>query len=60
MTICHIAKNHLIVDDTLYHHGVDSILRGCLTHEEAKVVLNDFHGGECGGHLSGISTVQKI
>ena len=23
----HIAKNYLIVDDTLYHHGVDSILR---------------------------------
>ena len=49
-----------IVDNTLYRRGVDSILRHCLTHEEAEVVLNDCHGGACGGHLSGISTAQKI
>ena len=48
------------MDDTLYRHGVDSILRRCLTHDEVEVVLNDFHGGACGGHLSGISTTQKI
>ena len=56
----HVSKNYLIMDNTLYHHGVDSILRRCLTHEEAKVVLNDFHVGACGGHLFGISTTQKI
>ena len=56
----HISKNYLIVDNTLYYHGVDSILRCCLTHEEAEVVLNDFHGGACGGHLSGLSTAQNI
>ena len=55
-----VSKNYLIVDNTLYHRGVDSILRHCLTHDEAEVVLNDFHGGACGGHLSGISTAQKI
>ena len=48
------------MDNTLYRHGVDSILRRCLTHDEAEVVLNDFHGGACGGHLSGLSTAQKI
>ena len=51
-----MSKNYLIVDNTLYHHGVDSILRHCLTHDEAEVVLNDFHGGACGGHLSRLST----
>ena len=56
----HIAKNYLIVDDTLYHHGVDSILHHCSTHEEVEVVLNDCHRGAFGGHLSGISTAQKI
>ena len=55
----HVAKNYLIVDNTLHHHGVDSILRRCLTHEEAEVVLNDFHEGACGGHLSKLSTAQK-
>ena len=60
MTITHVSKNYLIVDNTLYCHGVDSILRRCLTHDEAEVVLNDSHGGACGGHLSRLSTAQKI
>ena len=55
----HVEKKYLIVDDTLYRRGVDSILRCCLNHEEVEVVLNDFHGGACGGHLSGVSTTQK-
>ena len=48
------------MDNTLYRHGVDSILHNCLTHEEAELVLNDCHEGVCGGHLSGFSTAQKI
>ena len=48
------------MDNTLYRRGVDSILRRCLTHEEDKLVLNNSHGGACGGHLSGIYTAQKI
>ena len=43
--LCHAAKNYLIVDNTLYCRGVDSILRHCLTLDEAEVVLNDFHEG---------------
>jgi hypothetical protein len=30
-----------------------------LTHEEAELVLNDFHSWACGGHLSELSTTQK-
>ena len=55
-----MSKNYLIVENTLYHRGVDSIVHRCLTHEEAEVVLNDCHRGGCGGHLSGLSTAQKI
>ena len=50
------AKNYLIIGDTLYRRGVDSVLRRCLTHEEAEIVLNDSHSGACGGHLSGLET----
>ena len=32
----------------------------CLTHEEAKKVLNDCHAGDFGGHLSGYATAQNI
>ena len=31
-----------------------------VTHEENEVVMNDFHGGACGGHLFGLSTTPKI
>jgi hypothetical protein len=58
--ICHQAKNYLILDDTLYRRGVDCILHRCLTHKEAVIMLNDFHTGACGGHLSGLETTQKI
>ena len=47
------------MDNTLYRPGVDSILHHCLTLDEAEVVLNDCHGGACGGHLFGHSIAQK-
>ena len=37
-----------------------SILRHCLTHEEDEIVLNDFHAGACGDHLSRLAIAQKI
>eukprot|EP00253_Pinus_taeda_P032963 PITA_32963 len=54
------AKDYMIVGDTLYRHGIDTVLRRCLTHEEAKKVLNDCHSGVCGGHQFGYATAQKI
>ena len=56
----HQDKIYLILNDTLYHHDFDAILQRFLTHEEAETILNDFHAGACGGHLSGLATTQKI
>jgi hypothetical protein len=39
---------------------MDFILRQYLTHEEAKLVLNDYHTKACGGHFSGLETTQNI
>jgi hypothetical protein len=58
--IRHHSKHYLIIGDTLYHHGIDTVLRRCLTHEEDEQVLNDCHLGACGGHLSGMATAQKF
>ena len=58
--LSHLAEINLIIGDTLYRRGVDSILRHCLTLEEAEVVLNDCHSGACGGNLSRLATAQKI
>eukprot|EP00253_Pinus_taeda_P024692 PITA_24692 len=50
----------MIIGETLYHRGVDTDLRRCLTHEEAEKVLNDCHSGTCGGHRSSYTTTQNI
>jgi hypothetical protein len=54
------GPRYLLIGDILYRRGVDTILRRCLTIDEADKVLNDCHSDACGGHLSGISTMQKI
>jgi hypothetical protein len=58
--IRHQAPHYLLIGDILYRRGVDTILHRCLTIDEADRVLNDCHSGACGGHLSGMSTAQKI
>lgn len=58
--IRHQAKKYLIVSDTLYRRGVDHILHHYLNREEAESILNDYHSGACGGHLSRLATTKKI
>ena len=54
--IRHQSQPYRIVEDTLCRIGVDSILRLCLTLEEAKKDLNDYHSGAYGSHISGYAT----
>jgi hypothetical protein len=58
--IRHQAPCYLLIGDILYWRGVDTILHRCLTIDEADRVLNDCHSGACRGHLSGMTTAQKI
>jgi hypothetical protein len=58
--IHHHSRLYLIIGNTKYHHGIDTILRRCLIHAEAEHILNDCHLGACGGHLFGMATAQKI
>ena len=52
----HSAQHYLIIGDALYHHGVDTVLCRCVTHEEAELIMNDSNSRACGGHLSGLAT----
>jgi hypothetical protein len=54
------ACHYIILRDTLYCRGIDSIFRCCLTFDEAEKAMNDYHSGACGGHMSGYATAQKI
>jgi hypothetical protein len=50
------ARHYIILGDTLYHRGIDSVFWHCLTFDEAEKALNDCHSGACGGHMSGYAT----
>jgi len=50
----------MIIDDTLYRCGINTILWRFLTLKEVEKVLNECHSGACGGNLSGYATMQKI
>jgi hypothetical protein len=54
------ARQYIILDDTLYLHGVDFIFQRCLTYNEVEKCLNDCHSGACGGHMSRYATVESI
>jgi hypothetical protein len=54
------ARQYIILGDTLYCHGIESIFRRCLTFDEAEKALNDCHSEAYGGHMSGYATTQNI
>eukprot|EP00253_Pinus_taeda_P009672 PITA_09672 len=54
-----IAK-FCILNSALYWKDPSGILLNFLVEKEAKKVMEDFHGGECGGHLFWKSTANKI
>jgi hypothetical protein len=60
---CHRIHHHyrcyLIISDTLYRRGIDTIPRRFLNREEVERVLNDCHLVACGNHLYGMATAQK-
>jgi hypothetical protein len=50
------ARQYIILGDTLYCRGIDSVFRRCLTFDEADKAFNDYHFGACGGHMSVYAT----
>jgi hypothetical protein len=54
------ARQYIILMDTLYRRGIDSIFQHWLMFDQAEKALNDCHSGACGGHMFGYATSQKI
>eukprot|EP00253_Pinus_taeda_P024128 PITA_24128 len=54
------AAKFFILNSALYWKDPSGILLNCLVEEEEKKVMDDFHRGECGGHLFWKSTTNKI
>jgi hypothetical protein len=54
------ALKFCILDGNLYWKDPAGILLNCLLKDEADKVLQEFHAGECGGHLNWKVIANKI
>jgi hypothetical protein len=54
------ALKFCILEGNLYWKDPAGILLNCLLKYEADKVLQEFHAGECGGHLNWKVTANKI
>ena len=54
------AAKFCIIKSALYWKYPGGILLNCLVEEEAKRTVEDFHKGDCGGHLFWKTTTNKI
>jgi hypothetical protein len=54
------AAKFCIVNGMLYWKDPGGILLSCLTEDEAKKTIQEFHKGDCGGHHYWKTTVHKI
>jgi hypothetical protein len=54
------ALKFCILEGNLYWKDPGGILLNCLLKDEVDKVLQDFHAGDCGGHLSWKTIANKI
>ena len=54
------ASKFCIMDHTLFWKNHEGILLNYLLKEESDKILQEFHVGDCGGHLYWNSTAGKI
>eukprot|EP00253_Pinus_taeda_P019646 PITA_19646 len=54
------ATKFCIMNNALYWKDPGGILLNCLVEEEEKQIMDDFHKGDCGGHLFWKMTTNKI
>jgi len=54
------ATKFCILNSAFYWKDPGGIFLDCLVEEEAKQVMEDFHEGDCGGHLFWKTTANKV
>ena len=54
------AAKFCVMNNAIYWKDPGGVFLNCLVEEEAKQVMEDFHKGDCGGHLSLKTTTNKI
>lgn len=59
-TFIQCSYRYIIIGDTLYHHGYDGTLLGCLNETKSHTALTKAHSGVCGAHSNGMALAKKI
>ena len=54
------AVKFFVLNNSLYWKDLGGVLLDFLVEEEAKWVMEDFHKGDCGGHLFWKTTANNI
>jgi hypothetical protein len=54
------AKNYQIINNELYRSSMSGPLLRCISKIEGKEILQEVHGGICGGHISARMLATKI
>jgi hypothetical protein len=57
--IVRVAKRYKLVEGGQYWCGANGVLMRCITREDGCELLAGIHGGECGGHASSCTLVDK-
>ena len=54
------SMKYCIIDNVLFLKDNGGILLNCLLKDEVAKVMQEFHAGDCGGHLYWKTTADKI
>jgi hypothetical protein len=54
------SKKYHIIDDILFHQGVNGMMMKYISREEGIQLLRYIHSGICGSHLSWCSIIGKV
>ncbi|KAH9291611.1 hypothetical protein KI387_043205, partial [Taxus chinensis] len=54
------SQKYIITDYGLAWKNPEGVLLRCITEDEAPKIIDDFHGGVCGGNFAGRVTTHKI
>jgi len=54
------SLKYCIIDNALFWKDISGIIFNCLLKDEADKIMQEFHAGDCGGHLYWKTIADKI
>jgi len=54
------SLRYCILDNALFWKDISGIILNCLLKDEVDKIMQEFHVGDCGGHLYWKTTTEKI